>query len=215
MSYDGACRGLSFCIKRLGMRKILKFIRNIPNRIRQRNNYQKFRKYAQFGEGLDLNARSDCGADRQGLIQIGRNCRIYGRLLTQDEGTISIGDNTCIYERSFVGSVESIRIGSCVIISNHVHIFDNNNHPTSPKIREQMCVNGFDGDPWRWSHAESKPIVIEDNVWIGEYAAVLKGVRIGRGSVVASHAVVTKDVPPYSIVAGNPAKVVKTLAYEE
>ena len=74
-----------------------------------------------------------------------------------------------------------------------------------------MCVNGFDGDAWRWKHSESKPIEIKDNVWIGEYSAILKGVTVGEGSIVASHAVVTKDVPPYSIVAGNPADVVKKL----
>lgn len=78
-----------------------------------------------------------------------------------------------------------------------------------------MCMNGFDGDSWRWSHSASKPVVIEDNVWIGEYAAILKGVTVGKGSIVAAHAVVTKDVPPYSIVAGNPAVVVKGLEHEE
>lgn len=77
-----------------------------------------------------------------------------------------------------------------------------------------MCMAGFDGDDWKWKHAVSAPIVIEDNVWIGEYAAVLKGVTIGTGAIVASHAVVTKDVPPYTIVAGNPARVVKELDHE-
>lgn len=193
----------------------LKFIKNISNIIRRKNNYRKFAKYAEFGENLDLNARSDCYADGAGLIRIGKNCRIYGKVITQDEGRITIGDNTCIYERSFVGGVKEISIGSCVIISNHVHIFDNNNHPTAPEVRRQMCLNGFDGDVWRWKYSESKPIVIEDNVWIGEYSAILKGVRVGEGSIIASHAVVTKDVPPYSIVAGNPAKVVKVLEHEE
>ena len=59
------------------------------------------------------------------------------------------------------------------------------------------------------------PIVIEDNVWIGEYSAVLKGVTIGEGAIVASHSGVTKDVPSYSIVAGNPAQVVKKLEHDE
>ena len=59
-----------------------------------------------------------------------------------------------------------------------------------------MCLDGFDGDAWRWKHAQNSPIVIEDNVWIGEYSMIMKGVHIGKGSVVAAHAVVTKDVPP-------------------
>lgn len=76
-------------------------------------------------------------------------------------------------------------------------------------------MGGFEGDSWRWIHSDAKPIVIGDNVWIGEYASVLKGVTIGTGAIVASHAVVTKDVPPYTIVAGNPARVVKELEDDE
>ena len=56
------------------------------------------------------------------------------------------------------------------------------------------------------------PIVIEDNVWIGKRAAILKGVHIGKGSIIGLGAIVTKDVPPYCIVAGNPARIVKTLS---
>lgn len=171
----------------------------------------QFRKFSQSGEDLDICSRSGCSADQPGLIRIGEHCRIFGRLQSQGNGTIRIGNHCCIYLDSVIGSVESIRIGDCVIISNHVHIYDNNNHPTDPDVRRKMCMEGFDGDPWRWTHAEAAPITIEDNVWIGEYAAVLKGVTIGTGSIVASHAVVTKDVPPYTIVAGNPAKVVKVI----
>ena len=61
------------------------------------------------------------------------------------------------------------------------------------------------------SHVNSAPIRIEDKVWIGMDALILKGVTIGEGSVVAARSVVTKDVPPYSLVAGNPARVVKSL----
>ncbi|MOA49611.1 2,3,4,5-tetrahydropyridine-2,6-dicarboxylate N-acetyltransferase [compost metagenome] len=57
----------------------------------------------------------------------------------------------------------------------------------------------------------SSPVFIEDNVWIGEKAVILKGVRIGHNSIVAAGAVVTKNVPPFSIVAGVPAKVIKTV----
>lgn len=184
---------------------------NIPARIKCGFVMKKFRKYAQVGENLSICVRANCTADAPGRIQIGDHCRVYGTLQSQDEGRIRIGNHTCIYERSIIGSVSSIRIGDCVVISNHVHIYDNNNHPTDPAARRKMCLEGFEGDAWRWVHAESAPIVIEDNVWIGEYAAVLKGVTIGEGAIVASHAVVTKDVPPYTIVAGNPARVVKVI----
>nr|WP_243425786.1 DapH/DapD/GlmU-related protein [Faecalicatena contorta] len=64
---------------------------------------------------------------------------------------------------------------------------------------------------WTWEHAQSNPVIIEDNVWIGRDAVIMKGVTVGQGSIVALRAVVVDDVPPYSIVAGNPAKVVKRL----
>lgn len=181
--------------------------------LKLRYNYRRFARIARVGKGLELRPRSDIAAEQPGLIRIGENCRIWGKLESQGSGQISIGDHSCVYERSIIGSVKSIHIGSCVIISNHVHIYDNNNHPTDPALRRKMCMEGFDGDPWRWRHAGAAPVVIEDNVWIGEYAAVMKGVTIGQGSVVAAHAVVTKDVPPYTIVAGNPARVVKELAH--
>lgn len=74
-----------------------------------------------------------------------------------------------------------------------------------------MCINGFYGDSWNWDKSEHSAIVIEDDVWIGERSTILKGVTVGKGSIVASNSVVTKNVPPMSIVAGNPARVVKHL----
>lgn len=194
---------------------ILYSIRNIPIKIKKCIKRRIFKRNSVMGKNVEIGPSSGCESVCKNLIAIGDNCRILGRLQSQSEGRISIGNNTCIYDRTTIGSVESITIGSCVIISNHVHIYDNNNHPTSAAVRHEMCLNGFDGAPWHWRHASSAPIVIEDDVWIGEYAAVLKGVTIGRGAIVASHAVVTKDVPPYTIVAGNPARVVKEICDEE
>ena len=174
-----------------------------------------FKKYAAVGEGLEIVASSNCVAERPGLIEIGNHCRVFGKLESQGEGKIQIGDYSCIYHGTIIGSVNSIRIGKYALISNNIHIYDNNNHPVSPKKRVELCLSGFDGELWRWTHSDSKPVVIEDNVWIGEYSAVMKGVTIGRGSIVASHSVVTKDVPPYTVVAGNPAVVVKELPRDE
>lgn len=189
--------------------------KSIPKRIKRYYKYKKFEKYAKIGENLNICVRSNCTAEEPGHITIGNHCEIYGTVQSMGKGKISIGDHTAIYERSIVGSIDSITIGSCVIISNEVHIFDNNNHPTSPEAREKMCLGGFHTDAWHWKHAASKPIVIEDNVWIGERSAVLKGVTIGRGAIVASHSVVTKDVEPYTIVAGNPARKVKEIRDEK
>ena len=193
----------------------LRCVLELPLRLKRSYKFSKFSRCACIGENLMITAKSNCDAEKRGLIQIGDNCEICGRLESQGEGRITIGDNTGVYNDSVIGSVNSIEIGSCVLISNHVHIYDNNNHPISPKLRREICMNGFRGEIRRWTMSESKPIVIEDNVWVGEYAAIMKGVTVGRGSIVAAHAVVTKDVPPYTIAAGNPARVVKTIENDE
>lgn len=171
----------------------------------------RFKKNAECGKSLLVSAESNCFCDLGGVISIGNNCDICGILSCKSSGCISIGDFTTIRGNSIVGALQNIHIGSYVIISNNVHIYDNNNHSTSPQRRINMCKSGFYSDLWNWKHSDSSPIYIDDNVWIGERSTILKGVRIGRGSIVASNSVVVKDVPDFAIVAGNPAKVVKYL----
>lgn len=168
-------------------------------------------KNVQFGNaGCNCSSQSKCKQD----IIIGENSFINGIFCTQANGKIVVGDHFYLGANSMLGAINSIKIGKCVIISNDVKIYDNNNHPTSPKARMEMSLGGFSNDNWQWKHSASAPIVIEDNVWVGQYSTILKGVTIGKGSIVATRAVVTKDVPPYSIVAGNPAKVVKKIECE-
>lgn len=181
---------------------------NVLKKIRSR---RRFHKWATVGEGFSVGPTASCTAEKSGLITVGDHCEILGTLISRCDGRITIGNHTEIRYDSIVGSSCSITIGSEVIISNRVTIYDNNNHPTSPAARRDMCRGGFYGEAWHWKHAEAKPIVIEDNVWIGEKATILKGVHVGRGAIVASSAVVTTDVPAFSIVAGNPAKVVKQI----
>ena len=144
-------------------------------------------------------------------IVIGSHSYIQGSVYVCDDGKIEIGDHFFLGPASFIGAINSIVIGKCVIIANDVKIYDNNNHPTDPQAREKMSLGGYCNENWSWKWAAHSPVVIQDNVWIGQRAMILKGVTIGRGAIVAAGSVVTKDVPPYSIVAGNPAKVVKWL----
>ena len=181
------------------------------NKLKRIYKYLHFKKYSTFGNNFKNGVHADCIADKPGLIEIGHHCEVNGTLYSMDNGRIKIGNNTVIHANTLIGSVKKIEIGNNVIISNNIKIYDNNNHPTDPKIREQMCKESFYGEKWRWTYADRKPVMIEDNVWIGERSTILKGVHIGKGSIVASNSVVVKDVPPYSIVAGNPAKIVKML----
>lgn len=147
---------------------------------------------------------------RKNLI-IGNNCEIQGSIILEKTGRIVIGDYTTIRYNSRLFSIDKIIIGDYVIISNNVTIYDNNNHPTSPNIRKKMSISGFYSSLWNATHSISSPIIIEDNVWIGERSYILKGVKIGKGSIVGLNSVVTKDVPAYCVVVGNPAKIVKRL----
>ena len=146
-------------------------------------------------------------------VQIGEHCTVAALFQALCGGCITVGPDTYIGPGTVIQSKESITIGRGVIIANNVLILDNNNHPVDPQMRQKMSqCEDFLRDPlWSWQYADSAPVVIEDNVWIGRDARIMKGVTVGKGSIVALGAIVTKDVPPYTIVAGNPAKVVKAL----
>ncbi len=145
-------------------------------------------------------------------IRIGRNCIIMGELsLYGHGGRISIGDWCFVGGNSRIWSGGSITIGDRVLISHNVSIFDNDTHPFDPVERHRQFVAIYErGHPADLDLAEA-PVVIGDDAWIGASATVLKGVTIGEAAVVAANSVVTRDVPARTIVAGNPARPVRTL----
>ena len=183
----------------------------LKSSIKERYKLNLFRKNATCGIGLRVASQSGIDRECGSSIVIGDNCDLGCHLSAKHGATITIGDRTTI-RSGLVGAARSITIGNDVIISNNVHIYDNNNHPTDPLARLEMTMSGsFYGEMWHWDRSSSGPVVIEDNVWIGERATILKGVHIGRGAVVGCDSVVTKDVPAYTIACGNPARVVKML----
>jgi acetyltransferase-like isoleucine patch superfamily enzyme len=121
---------------------------------------------------------------------------------TGDAPEIVISDHTFIGSGCTFSAARSIRVGPHSLISAGVRIHDNDGHPTDAEARRRG--DGICGDAMG-------SVVIDENVWIGAGAVVLKGVRIGRNSIVGSAAVVTRNVPPDTVVAGNPARVVKSL----
>lgn len=188
---------------------------------RKRAAEKSFRRNAVLGSRANIHHTALCSnPGNKEQIVIGEHCEIKGGICVYGGGRIQIGKHLYMGGYSYIHAADSIQIGECVIISNHVRIMDNNSHPTSPDERWNMSVAGREQDDgsvsplWDSTRAEHSPVVIEDNVWIGEFASVLKGVTVGKGSIIGSHCVVTKDVPPYSIVVGNPARVVKTIQPE-
>lgn len=180
-------------------------------RLLAKRNLKKISQRATVGNGIVASREAFVMAPSKEQICIGDNSEIACTLVCQDKGRITIGKNAWIGAKTVIGSIEEILIGDYVIISTDVHIYDNNNHPTSPELRQKMSESGFHSELWSWKHADSKRVLIGDRVWIGERSVILKGVTIGNDSIVAAGSVVTHDVPPSTIVAGNPARVVKQI----
>jgi acetyltransferase-like isoleucine patch superfamily enzyme len=126
-------------------------------------------------------------------------------------GTALIGDFTLL-NGALVMAEERIEIGAHCLISWNVGIADSDFHPLEPAQRliDAHALAPFYKDRPPRPKLETRPVKIADNVWIGMNAIILKGVTIGENSVVAAGAVVVKSVPPNTVVAGNPAVVVKT-----
>lgn len=168
---------------------------------------------------IDPSARFVAGAEitnilgRREAIRVGRNTVLAGQLLTFGHGgDIEIGDWSFIGPGSRVWSAASIRIGHRVLISHNVNVHDTDSHPIDPAARHAQFVEIMQrGHPREAPDIRAAPVVIGDDAWIGFNSIVLKGVNIGRGAVVAAGSVVTRDVPAWTVVAGNPATVVRSL----
>lgn len=161
-----------------------------------------------------------------GIIRIGSNvtfqnpdCLFFGKNIKIGNGTfflpckeyaglkyepsIIIHDGCAIGKGNSFASIDRIEIGKNVLFAGYVHLTDHSHgyEDINKPIKKQKLIS-------------KGPIVIEDDCWLGFQSEILSGVHIGKHSIVAARAVVTKDVPPYSIVAGNPAKVVKQYNFE-
>ncbi len=133
-----------------------------------------------------------------------------------ENGHCTIGDFTLL-NGALIMAEEKIEIGSHCLVSWNVGIADSDFHPLEPAQRlidAQALAPYFKNRPPR-PKLTTAPVKIADNVWIGMNAVILKGVTIGENSVVAAGSVVTKSVEPNTVVAGNPAVVVKRFKHHE
>jgi len=114
-------------------------------------------------------------------------------------GTISIGNYGVINPGVRISSANSITIGDSCLLAMNCYLSDADWHDVHHRI---------------YAPGNSAPIVLKDNVWVGDSALVTKGVTIGENSIVGAYSVVTKDVPANTIVVGNPARIVKEISSE-
>jgi len=151
-------------------------------------------------------------------ITIGTNTHIRGFLqLFGQGGKIRIGNYCYIGEGTRIWSAEEIIIGNEVLIAHDVNIHDNISHPISSQKRHQdyKRILGLENFDIALFDIRPKPIHIKNKAWIGFNCIILKGVTIGEGAIVGAGSVVTKDVPDWTIVAGNPAKIIRTIPESE
>lgn len=152
--------------------------------------------------------------NRQENIAVGNFCHIRGELfLFGHGGKIVMGDYCYLGDNSRIWSAKNIRIGNRVLISHNCNIFDNDTHPLEPEARHRQYVDIITTGHPKEIDLKEEEVIIEDDVLIGANATVLKGVTLGKASIVGTGSVVTRDVPPYTVVAGNPARVVKELPH--
>ncbi len=144
------------------------------------------------------------------LLYIGDQCDINCSISFEKPGAfVVIGNRTFIGGSRLVAS-EALIVGDDVLMSWGINIVDHDSHSLDWEERSQDVLEWLQGRK-DWQHVNRKPVIIGNKAWIGFNAIILKGVTIGEGVVVAAGAVVTKDVPPYSLVAGNPARVIKQI----
>jgi len=147
------------------------------------------------------------------VLNIDEHSQIEGVIcFDRDNATISIGKR--VFINGSLITAQRIEIGDDVLIAWGVTIVDHNSHSTSFSKRSEDVIN------WRlgkkdWTNVKIEPIKISNKVWIGFNSIILKGVTIGEGAIVGAGSVVTKDVPAWTIVAGNPAKVIREIPEDE
>ncbi len=164
-----------------------------------------FPKYFSAGDHVTLGDHIYLNCFSKNGVRLGNHVRLREyvwsqatSLLTEPGAGLEIGDHTYIGPYCYLGAGGGISIGKHVTLGGYVQILAENHafdDPDQP-INTQGVVR--------------KGIVIEDDCWIGNLAVILDGVRIGRGSVIGAAAVVTKNVPPNSVVVGNPGRVIRT-----
>lgn len=151
------------------------------------------RKTDGCGRLLRVSGRVTVSKTRRAKLLLGSNVILYrdtGFYLDSEEAVVEIGDHTFLNRRTEVMCKRHVKIGSHCAISWDVTISDTDYH----------ALEGSE---------TTRPVHIGDRVWIGSRATILKGVTIGEGAVIAAGAVVSKDVPPRTLVAGVPARVVR------
>lgn len=172
--------------------------------------YAHAKKFKKFGKGAGIAYNVVLANPR--YVSIGNNSTIGDRTVIStcdrhgDERfkpEIVIGNNTCIGAECHITAINKIVFGNGVLLGKKITVTDNSHGACT--------ADELDIAPSKRRLVSKGPVIIEDNVWIGDKATILPGVRIGRGAIIAANAVITTDVPEGCIAGGIPAKIIKVM----
>jgi acetyltransferase-like isoleucine patch superfamily enzyme len=174
----------------------------------------------QLGQRAQLDIAPDAKVDYRGLrhrpparLSIGAGSIFQGMVACDRDGAeVAIGRNTFFGHSSIVTALR-VEIGDDVLVSWGCTFVDHDSHSPSWERRSGDVRDTYIGRK-DWNGVTVRPVVVRNKAWIGFNVIVLKGVTIGEGAVVAAGSVVTRDVPDYTLVAGNPARIVRSVRDE-
>lgn len=199
-------------------------MKNIIKKIFKKNKNTKIPSSVSVGNGTVLmpqvTFRYDVNSENP--IKIGNDCMLNCNFIFESsQGEIEIGDRTFINAGTNLISRSKIKIGNDVTIAWDCVLYDHNSHSLNWKERQHDLVqqlqdyrNGHNfTENKNWNSVKSRPIIIEDKVWIGFGSTILNGVTIGEGAIIGAKSVVRNNIEPYTVVAGNPAVIIKKLEH--
>ena len=204
---------------------MIRVIRKIVRRVRQYAAVepdQKTRWTRLLGTRLELGAGAVIDAcqlsarEPEGcFLSIGAQSDIECQIaLEKPDAAVRIGSRTHIGGGTTLAAACEITIGDDVQIAYQGLIMDHDSHALAYSQRKNDVLDWQQGKK-DWSHVAMAPVKICNKAWIGARVTILKGVTIGEGAVVGTGSVVTKSIPPWTVAAGNPAKIIRELSESE
>jgi len=157
--------------------------------------FLRFHHFDRFGTHVAMGARVRFFGPVR--MFIGSHSALFDDVIISGVGEVHIGDRSTIGHNSVLVSRERIQIGNDCMLAAFCYVLDVDHEFANPD--RAIAEQGL----------RVKPVIVGNDVWVGAGSFILRGVTIGDGAVVAANSVVTEDVPPYTVVAGSPARVIK------
>lgn len=189
--------------------QLVRLLRDYPSKMQiSQNSNVKISSTAKIGSYRRLHLKEGSH------LKIGDHSFVHGDIVTEHADA-----NVTIGARAFIGgskliSANRIIVGDDVLISWGCTIVDHDSHSISWSKRSTDVLDWAKGEK-NWQYVNKGTVHIHDKAWVGANVTILKNVSVGEGAVVGTGSVVTKDVPAWTIVAGNPAKIIRLIPEDE